>query len=627
MVHFSLTFGLFLLLLHVYSSRASHTMSVASLKTKIDAQRRSLPSPPSSPLQPTNPPPTSSNLQSLTTFLQTLSKSIENNEENTSPTLNLTSINSKIAQLSQIVLEQHTIMSTALTASEKEWQRQLTQTQQQVIAVTSQFQQATIQLNTYQTQQEKDKTAIQKLEKQLELHSTNNQKQNGTLREQLVQTKQELQQERLKNTNLNKEIQNQTNETTTKNNEIKALQSQLETLQAKLSITQDQFDLKLLNMTENHAQTLQTKEKEFNKEKELTKRLQLQLKEVTNQLQLKVAESNTYTASLQQNTNATDTIQKTLLETQEKLHRSEKGRINSVNIQTGLRKKLKEFERNLEISKNSIETLQVSIQEQTKQQKQTIQEHAAIQERQLAEITTATARAETSEHQVTTMTLQMKEMEIKLVSLDKSSTTTNDQINNYQNQVLELNISTKKNRDQITVLNQTITELNANKQKLTTKINQDTELAKNQFNTLSKECRTAVTAREVLSKRHELLEQSMEEIQLKLKESTLAYNSREEVLSKQEKELRAAIAKLSKTLDTCEGEITCMHCLKVFVEPSTVIRTGETFCTKCYQTGTIEGYEDVTEEVVKIKRFETMSAKFSFMKQALAGLKKKCDER
>ena len=57
-----------------------------------------------------------------------------------------------------------------------------------------------------------------------------------------------------------------------------------------------------------------------------------------------------------------------------------------------------------------------------------------------------------------------------------------------------------------------------------------------------------MTARDVLSKRHELLEQSMEEIQLKLKESTLAYNSREEVLSKQEKELRAAIAKLSKTL-------------------------------------------------------------------------------
>jgi hypothetical protein len=67
-----------------------------------------------------------------------------------------------------------------------------------------------------------------------------------------------------------------------------------------------------------------------------------------------------------------------------------------------------------------------------------------------------------------------------------------------------------------------------------------------------------------------------------------------------------------------------MHCLGLFKEPATVVGTGETYCRVCYDSGKVEGVS-LADETVSVKRLETLSGKFGFMKQALDQVKSMCN--
>ena len=111
---------------------------------------------------------------------------------------------------------------------------------------------------------------------------------------------------------------------------------------------------------------------------------------------------------------------------------------------------------------------------------------------------------------------------------------------------------------------------------------------------------------------------------------------RERRLCEREKELQAAVAKLTRAEEAVEGELTCMHCLRLFVQPTTVVRTGKTYCEQCVAPALREEEEEAAagggggsvlerggapeEGMVRVRRLETLSGKFSFMKTALEGL-------
>ena len=88
-------------------------------------------------------------------------------------------------------------------------------------------------------------------------------------------------------------------------------------------------------------------------------------------------------------------------------------------------------------------------------------------------------------------------------------------------------------------------------------------------------------------------------------------------LDKREKELNAAVSKLSAAEQAVEGEMTCMECLQIFDSPC-ILQTGETYCFKCVQANKKGGQ---VESTIPNKQIATLAGKFVFMKQSIAAIK------
>ena len=157
-----------------------------------------------------------------------------------------------------------------------------------------------------------------------------------------------------------------------------------------------------------------------------------------------------------------------------------------------------------------------------------------------------------------------------------------------------------------------------------------------QFTDMAEQCRLAMAARDAGA--HEVVQACAEKDKLadilELERSAAA--AREQKLAEREKELLAAVRKLECAEEAVEGELTCMHCLSVFRSPTTVVMTGKTYCAQCVVPA-LKQAEDDDEEVdvdeeerrlreakegrVQVRRLETLSGKFGFMKQALQQLR------
>ncbi len=88
-------------------------------------------------------------------------------------------------------------------------------------------------------------------------------------------------------------------------------------------------------------------------------------------------------------------------------------------------------------------------------------------------------------------------------------------------------------------------------------------------------------------------------------------------IEKREKELKAAVSKLSAAEQAVEGEMTCMECLQIFDNPC-LLPTGETYCEKCVALIKEERHIEYT---LPNKQIATLAGKFVFMKQSIAAIK------
>ena len=88
-------------------------------------------------------------------------------------------------------------------------------------------------------------------------------------------------------------------------------------------------------------------------------------------------------------------------------------------------------------------------------------------------------------------------------------------------------------------------------------------------------------------------------------------------IEKREKELKAAVSKLSAAEQAVEGEMTCMECLQIFDNPC-LLPTGETYCEKCVVSIKEERQIEYT---LPNKQIATLAGKFVFMKQSIAAIK------
>jgi chromosome segregation ATPase len=241
------------------------------------------------------------------------------------------------------------------------------------------------------------------------------------------------------------------------------------------------------------------------------------------------------------------------------------------------------------------------------------------------ELTTAIDRAEQAEQQLEQQHGQMSALTTQHATLSTTQQTTHTALDMANQNMVDLNADLEKSNAAL-IASQTknieLEQIVSSMKKVALKEREESSV---QFSVLSEECRTAVQGREGARQKTQVLQSEVDRLVLQVETALRTEQERERVLVAREKELKAAVAKLSKALDACEGEITCMHCLRIFIEPATLVGSGDTYCTACIDTGEIENV-DVEEDRCRVKRLETLSGKFGFMKQALDQLKNKCVE-
>lgn len=250
-------------------------------------------------------------------------------------------------------------------------------------------------------------------------------------------------------------------------------------------------------------------------------------------------------------------------------------------------------------------------------------------DRMTKEIITATKRYENIENKLKIKDELLKKQGIELLELKnmhsntiRKNTTNNDEITSLKEKINALNKEMHSMKEQSSILNTTNTKLNDEMNSINTKLTKEREESSLQFSVLSEECKKAVQGRNEANERIAHLQKTNDKINNEFKAFQMNVKKDHLLLIEKEKELNIAIAKLSKAFEACEGEITCMHCLRIFVKPSTLITTGETYCTECIETNEIENVNK-NDEQFHVKRLETLSGKFDFMKVALTQLKNK----
>ena len=608
-------------------------MSVQALHVAVDSQRRAVPASPSSPQKITQlltselQPP--SLVQDLRIFLQDIIATDvqHNNDENIPPTITLNTIATKIQFIAHAVLTHAAQMKDSTQLATAEWQRKLDQSQHNHADATGRLEKAKAHVAEQQKQHQSLLQQVESLQHQLEQQSTTKSKRDdahNTLSEQLRVQQEELLHERTKTKSLSEELNKALQMTSKITNEGKELQSELASSNAQQSLMEEQLLMYKTDAAKQTASDYQKYERKIAEEQQRTKKVQDTNEKLQEQLQMVDQQSKDHNMSEQTQADKMLEVQLTLSTLKERLMRSEQGRNNAVNIQTTLRKKLASVERDLQVSKTKYNKVQTAMEEERATHESslcTAEESAA---RRTEEIKTASKRAAEAEISMLEIGSRVQELEKRLSMVTQTSTTTDDQLLVCQQRCVSLESDLRLKSEHINTSTQEMTSLKSEKIDLERQLDKERAESSSQFSVLSEECRTAVIARDVASKRAETTAKTVEDIQRRLNEATHAYNTRENLLRLQENELRAAVAKLSKALDACEGEITCMHCLRVFVEPSTVVRTGHTYCAECCDTGKIEDV-DVDEDRVRVKRLETLSGKFGFMKQALDQVKSKCD--
>ena len=123
------------------------------------------------------------------------------------------------------------------------------------------------------------------------------------------------------------------------------------------------------------------------------------------------------------------------------------------------------------------------------------------------------------------------------------------------------------------------------------------------FNELAEQCQRLMGERDALKSENEKL---------------LSKTSQDMMnIEKREKELKAAVSKLSAAEQAVEGEMTCMECLQIFDNPC-LLPTGETYCEKCVNAIRKERQVEYT---LPNKQIATLAGKFVFMKQSIAAIK------
>ena len=443
------------------------------------------------------------------------------------------------------------------------------------------------------------------------------------LKVQLLGAEDELRKERIKVTSLSKELNTTQSASSIVTTECKDLTSRLATSEAKRSMLEESLASAVM-----HGDEAMEKERALQKEKEEEKRRRVEFMEK----QLETQKHELHSARQQANEHGTSVksqeqrlleITKLLQEKEEALVRSEQGRVNSVKIQTKLRQELAACQHELALSCTSREKLCVEVEQYKCTGETREKEIEEVLLRMKDELRTAANRAEQAEEHSTQVTNELNNIKVLLSKAQTSSSNQSVATSELEHRCLLLETELDAVQKKHTASECTISSMRQELVQAQNTLESERAKSSSQFTTLSEECRTAVTAREISSRKAQSLQEKNEELATAIQQADEVRQNREEMLLLRESELRSSVAKLSKALDACEGEITCMHCLGLFKEPATVVSTGETYCGMCYESGKIEGVT-LADETVSVKRLETMSGKFGFMKQALDQVRLMC---
>ena len=282
-------------------------------------------------------------------------------------------------------------------------------------------------------------------------------------------------------------------------------------------------------------------------------------------------------------------------------------------------------QRNGNLLQTNTERLTTQLEELQHDHQEALRTSATSLDTLKQELSTAIDRAEQAEQQLEQQHGQLSALTTQHATLSTTQQTTHTALDTANQNMVDLNVDLEKSNAAL-IASQTknieLEQIVSSMKKVALKEREESSV---QFSVLSEECRTAVQGREGARQKTQVLQSEVDRLVLQVETALRTEQERERVLVAREKELKAAVAKLSKALDACEGEITCMHCLRVFIEPVTLVGSGDTYCTACIDTGEIENV-DVEEDRCRVKRLETLSGKFGFMKQALDQLKNRCVE-
>ena len=627
---------------------------VENLRVLVDTSRRAVaeepPSPKTTPLAtPPLPPPQrtsilnelrhlltdfsteKSDASTTTTTTPTTTTTNENipptekNDTTSTPPVNplLTALATQLTHITDTLHTQATEFQNAALASSTAFDTQLADLRTQLESTDTKLTAATLQCTTQDTLNHTLNLQLEALQ-----HTCNQHVQNMSTHQSNTTTAHEEQSEQVRHNELQilaltTELARQTTlQNTTETNyhssqtEVKTLTAAMVALQAKSDLDREQGEHAREQQTTTYERQLQ--EEQHTRESIQTEKDQMEIKlnHALDQVSNHTLSSHSQDAQLKE-------LTAQLRHAQEQHGNSEQGRINAVRIQTEVRTKLSHTERELNQAIGALDVQQKEAATLRQQNERALTASTVSMARMGEELKTAIRRAETSELKERTTQQELLELHDNTTTAIRTQAACVDQVQKWKQKWEEATAAVKVAEQATSGVQAAHSTLRGEMDAVNAVLLKEREESSLQFSILSEECRTAVQAREAASKTATEAQQEARLFEQQLGAAQTTAKQREELLLVREKELKAAVAKLSKALDACEGEMTCMHCLRLFVEPSTLVASGDTYCTACIETGKAEDVGG-EEERCHVKRLDTLSGKFGFMKQALDQLKNKC---